>query len=104
PSLSSLPQRKSLALWAALALAMVVASYLLVLIVAISCALLPYYVLAIDPGFQTLILFLVGAAIAVTMLWSLLPRRDKFVAPGPLLDRATHPRLFAELDQIASAT
>src|SRR6266853_1614359 len=37
------------------------------------------------------------------MLWSLVPRRDNFEAPGLPLERPSHPRLFAELDSIASA-
>ncbi len=36
------------------------------------------------------------------MLWSLLPRFDKFVAPGVLLARAEQPRLFAELESITA--
>jgi len=36
------------------------------------------------------------------MLWSMVPRRDKFVAPGLPLDRTDHPRLFSELDTIAA--
>lgn len=52
---------------------------------------------------QSLILFLFGIVIAATMLWSLIPRRDQFSAPGMLLDRPTQPRLFAELDDIAQA-
>ena len=102
--LSSLPPRRSLGVWAALALFMVVFSYLLILLIALGCVLLPYYALTLDPGFQLILLFLVGAAIGVTMIWSLLPRRDKFVPPGPVLERASHPRLFAELDHLASAT
>jgi heat shock protein HtpX len=38
------------------------------------------------------------------VLWSIIPRRDKFVAPGPRLAPAEHPRLFKELNSIASAT
>jgi hypothetical protein len=37
------------------------------------------------------------------MVWSLIPRRDKFTAPGMLLARAAHPNLFAELEGIAAA-
>jgi Zn-dependent protease with chaperone function len=37
------------------------------------------------------------------MSWSLIPRRDKFEPPGPLLQRASHPRLFAELEHIAAS-
>ena len=52
---------------------------------------------------QVVLLLLGGIAVAATMLWSLFPRRDKFDAPGPLLDRSTQPRLFLEIDQIADA-
>src|SRR5262249_5945869 len=49
------------------------------------------------------ILFLFGLVIAGALLWSIAPRRDRFTPPGPLLERGEHPRLFAELDSIASA-
>jgi len=52
---------------------------------------------------RILVLFLFGILIAATMLWSLIPRRDKFEAPGMRLDRSTQPRLFAELENIAAA-
>lgn len=44
---------------------------------------------------------LAGAGV---ILWSILPRRDKFVAPGPALEPKQHPRLFEELRRIAAAT
>jgi heat shock protein HtpX len=43
----------------------------------------------------------VGAGV---ILWSILPRRDKFVPPGPRLDPKKHPRFFEELERIAKAT
>ncbi|MFN7972754.1 MAG: M48 family metallopeptidase [Acidobacteriota bacterium] len=42
-----------------------------------------------------------GGALAI--LLSILPRPDRFPLPGPQLLRDAHPRLFAELDRIASA-
>ena len=46
-----------------------------------------------------------GCIVAGAMvLWSILPRADKFVAPGPRLTLAEHPRLQKELQSIASAT
>jgi heat shock protein HtpX len=48
-------------------------------------------------------LFLGGLGVAGALLWSLLPRRDKFDPPGPLLDRAAQPKLFAEIDQVAAS-
>ncbi len=43
---------------------------------------------------------IVGAGV---ILWSILPRLDRFVAPGPQLTPDNHPRLFSELQTIARA-
>jgi Zn-dependent protease with chaperone function len=52
---------------------------------------------------QELLLLLGGIIIAGAMLWSVLPRRHKLDALGPMLQRESHPRLFAELDDIAAS-
>jgi len=44
---------------------------------------------------------LAGAAI---ILWSVMPRRDRFEAPGPELGPAKHPKLFQMIRGVASAT
>jgi heat shock protein HtpX len=44
---------------------------------------------------------LAGAAI---ILWSVMPRRDRFEAPGPELEPTKHPRLFQMIRGVASAT
>lgn len=91
--------------FALLSIFMVIASYLFVLLLAAACVYLPYLALSSSEssGSQLILLFLFGIVIAATMLWSLLPRRDKFKPPGLLLDRATQPRLFAELENIAAS-
>lgn len=43
-------------------------------------------------------------AAGLVILWSLVPRPDRFEAPGPTLEREGHPRLFEELESIARAT
>jgi heat shock protein HtpX len=98
-------RRPSMALFAVSAIAMVIGSYLFVLLLAAACVYLPYLILANSDSFspQIGLLFLFGIVIAVAMLWSLIPRRDKFEAPGMLLDHETQPRLFSELESIASA-
>jgi Zn-dependent protease with chaperone function len=91
-------------LFALLSIFMVVASYVFVILLAATCVYLPY--LLIDTGnanFQIIVLFLFGIVIAGAMLWSLVPRPDKFKAPGLLIERETQPRLFAELENIAGA-
>jgi heat shock protein HtpX len=97
--------RRSLAFFALLSIVMVMASYVFVVLLAAACVYLPY--LLIDEneplGLQTIALLIFGIMIAATMLWSLLPRRDKFKAPGLRLDRATQPRLFTEIEKIAAA-
>jgi Zn-dependent protease with chaperone function len=40
-------------------------------------------------------------ATAGLILWSIVPRRDRFVPPGPRLDRDREPRLFELLDGVA---
>jgi Zn-dependent protease with chaperone function len=86
-------------------MAMVIASYVFVIILAAACVYVPYWIIENAehaPG-QILLLLLGGVVIAGAMLWSLIPRRDRFEPPGPLLQRSSHPRLFAELDNIAAS-
>jgi heat shock protein HtpX len=99
-------RRPSIAFFAIFAMVMVIFSYIFVVLLAAACVYLPYLVLANSDGsypWQIILLFLFGIVIAATMLWSLVPRREKFEPPGMLLDRATQPRLFAELESIAAA-
>jgi Zn-dependent protease with chaperone function len=85
---------------------MIVLSYVFILLVAFLCVLLPS-LLAFSgqssPGSQSVLLFIFGIAIAGGLLWSLVPRRDRFVPPGPRLEPDAHPRLFAELEGIAGS-
>lgn len=91
-------------LFALLSIFMVVASYVFVILLAAACVYLPYLALSAGAGnSQIVILFLFGIVIAGAMLWSLVPRPDKFKAPGLLIERAAQPRLFAELENIAGA-
>jgi Zn-dependent protease with chaperone function len=98
-------RRPAMALFAITAMAMVVGSYMFVLLLAAACVLFPYFFLTNAESFnlQVLFLFLFGIVIAGALLWSLIPRRDKFERPGMLLDRKAHPRLFTELESIANA-
>ena len=90
--------------FALLSVFMVVVSYLFVIGLAAACVYLPYLILANSEGdIRIIVLFLFGIVIAATMLWSMLPRFDKFKAPGLLLERSSQPRLFAELENIAAA-
>ncbi len=43
--------------------------------------------------------FLAGA-----VLWSIIPRMDRFEPPGLKLDSVRHPKLFAEIERVAKAT
>lgn len=96
--------RRSMAWFAFLSIFMVVASYVFVILLAAACVYLPYLLLAAgSANFQIIVLFLFGVVIAGAMLWSLLPRPDKFKAPGLPMERATQPRLFAELENIAGS-
>jgi hypothetical protein len=68
--------RRSVALFALLAILMVIASYVFVIALAAACVYLPYWVIKNAehaPG-QILLLLLGGVVIAGAMLWSLIPR------------------------------
>jgi Zn-dependent protease with chaperone function len=85
---------------ALLALALAVGFYLLAVSVALLLFAAPLVeILVLERIHLKLMLFCwVGAAL---VLGSLAPRPDPFTAPGPELERANHPRLFAENDRIA---
>ncbi len=40
----------------------------------------------------------------ITILWAALPRRDKFIPPGPLLTPSANPKLFEIIAEIAKGT
>jgi heat shock protein HtpX len=94
-----------MAFFAVLSVAMVIVSYLFVLLLAFTCVYLPFAVLDESeyPGVQTVLFLIFGVILGTIMLWSLLPRRDRFKPPGLRLDRAAHPRLFEEMEKIAAA-
>jgi len=100
-----LPRRPSIAAWAALAVALIVGFYTLTLALAAACVYLPYLMFTSQhgAGIQVLFLLLSGVLMAGTMLWSLIPRRQKFTPPGPRLEAARHPRLFAEIHRLATS-
>src|SRR5438034_11729905 len=74
--------RRSVALFALLAILMVIASYVVIVALAAACVYLPYLALTSTTNLQVLILFLGGIAAAGAMLWSLVPRREKFEEIG----------------------
>ena len=92
-----LPRRRSLTMWALFAVFMVVTSYVVAILIAITCFSL---VLAWSNSF---LLAAGGVILGITILWSLIPRRDKLQPPAAALQRSRHPRLFAELDRIAAS-
>lgn len=101
-TIPSLPPRPSIAAWAAIAAVLIVGFYTLTLALAMACVYIPYLLLSARNGVVTL-LFVSGVVMAGTMLWSLVPRREKFIPAGPRLERARHPRLFAEIERLATS-
>jgi heat shock protein HtpX len=100
-----IPRRRSVAIFALFAILMVILSYVLLLAIAAVCVYLPYLALVSlqSVNVQVLLIFLGGVLVAGALVWSLVPRRDHFNAPGLLLDRSSQPALFQEIEAIASA-
>src|SRR5262245_47358478 len=90
------PTGPSLTGRALLALALMVGFYVLALGIAAGLLWIPYMeVMTLHRFYVKPTLFcLIGAG---TILWSILPRLDKFQAPGPQLLPDAQPRLFQEL-------
>ncbi len=97
------PRSSSVGLRAVLALGLMIGFYGLALGLAGALLWVPYALYAYAhrvPG-KLILACLVGAAV---ILWSIMPRRDRFEAPGPQLQPARHPKLFAMIRGVASAT
>lgn len=97
-----LPKRRSLVILAILGLIIVVFSYLFTFLLGIACLVLPF--IAIARGFggvQTILVLIVGVIMGVTILWSLIPRREPFNPIGVKIDLSKHPRLASMVRNIA---
>lgn len=97
------PRRRSLAVWSALALVMVAISYVLTVFLALAGVYLPWLWLSSAANIGTVALFVFGVLMSATMLWSIVPRVDRFPKPGARLDEARDARLFTEIRQIANS-
>jgi Zn-dependent protease with chaperone function len=88
---------------ALLAIVLMIGFYLLALAISAALLYVPYaevvYAHRVTPK-----LFLICILGALAILWAILPRFDKFPAPGPRLKPDKHPRLFKELESVAAAT
>ena len=97
------PRSPSVGLRAVLALGLMIGFYALALGLAGTLIWVPYAVFTYAhriPG-KLALGCLAGAAI---ILWSVMPRRDRFEAPGPQLEPRRHPKLFEMIRGVASAT
>lgn len=92
----------SLSTRATIALALMIGFYVFALAVAFGLIWIPYaeYTYLDRLDLRIGVACVIGAGI---VLWSIVPRRDRFQAPGPQLDPAQQPRLFAEVSSIAQS-
>jgi Zn-dependent protease with chaperone function len=93
---------RSIAWRAALAVSLMIGFYGLALTMLFGLVALPILAWSYVKGLTVKVGIFCGVG-AFLILRSILPRRDRFEAPGPMLGPGRHPRLFAELRQIAAA-
>ncbi len=95
-------RQMSLAVRAILAVGLMIGFYALAFAIAGVLLFIVYadwrYGRRVDP--RLALFCIAGAGI---ILWSIVPRPDRFLPPGPRLEPAAHPRLFAQLTEVASA-
>jgi Zn-dependent protease with chaperone function len=103
PAGSRARQHGWLALRAVLAVVLMVAFYALALGVAAGLLGLAYLDLTktSSPAIRLVIFCVFGAG---SIVWAIVPRRDRFEPPGPRLTKEEQPELFACIAQVARAT
>jgi heat shock protein HtpX len=87
---------------AVMAVVLMIGFYLLALGIAFGLFYLPYAEMTYAHRLHIKLALFCGLG-GLAILWSILPRFDKFEAPGPLLTKEQHPKLFAELESVAAA-
>src|SRR4051812_5902910 len=88
---------------AALAVALMVGFYVLALAIGLFLLAIPVAAVRANIRVPAKLLFIcVGGGL--TVLWAIVPRPDRFTAPGPRLDESSHPDLFRMIRDVASAT
>lgn len=88
---------------AVLAITLMVSFYALALGIAGFLLWIPYEAYVYEVRLPAkLVLVCIGCAALI--VWAILPRIDRFVAPGPRLTSADAPELFSSLEQVAAAT
>jgi len=93
----------SLARRALLAVGLMIGFYVLALLIAGGLIGIAYAYAAYGKHIQVRVIIFCGIG-ALTILWSILPRIDRFVPPGPPLKPEDQPRLFAAIKGVAGAT
>lgn len=96
-------KRLSLSTRAVLAVGLMIGFYLLALSIVVGLLLVPYAELRFANRIH-LKLAAVCVIGALAILWSILPRFDRFRPPGPLLNPKQQPRLFDTLTGVANDT
>lgn len=97
--------RTSLAGRSIVALVLFVGYYILAIVLAGLLVLIPYVGLSfgVRNNFWIMAFYFSCVAAAALILWSVVPRPEKFKAPGPKLTPRSDPRLFEEIIRLARA-
>jgi Zn-dependent protease with chaperone function len=108
--ISPLPSRKwSIVALGSAGMTAVVLSYLLAILLAVACLALPYVMFVLIPFngggllVARVLLSAFGLVAGLTILWSLVPRKDEIKVNGVLIDLKKEPRLGAEIESVAAA-
>jgi heat shock protein HtpX len=96
---------RSVAACAILTVLSIVGSYVFLLLIAAACISLPYLAYTNSDHLPAQAWALAGGSVIVglALLWSIIPRRDKFAAPGMRLGPENQPKLFDEIRGVACA-
>ena len=97
------PSSSSLAGRALIALALMVGFYVTAMVIAGVLAYIPYAEWVYGNRLHIKIVFVCLGGAGV-ILWSIIPRIDRFIAPGPELNPDHHPEIFKTIHEVAERT
>jgi heat shock protein HtpX len=89
--------------WSALlALLLTIGFYLFAILIAIFLLFIPYYMIVYLDFISLYIIIMCFVGFGL-ILWSIIPRRQKFIIPGLLLNKQDYPHIHEEVENIAKS-
>ena len=95
-------ETSSLRIRSVIAITLMVLFYVMAIGIAVGLILIPYF--EYESGIMHIKLDLFSFIFGAIILWSVIPRKNKFIEPGPELKAEEHPKLFEIIKRVSEKT